>query len=622
MAVTEKRYNNVFWFLIDGLRPDYLHISNSTDAREDFFDELLKRGTVFTNVVTAGAGTYTSMHSVFSSLLPSYNGAEGWSRTTLRNFNQEIFTITDYFQLAGYETFKYSDTDEGREVPMSGFKVWESSGFKNILKNTNMTKTERRDHFIEEVNIHKGNKFVYHHVDLLHDLNCSLGAVWNHKDYARNVLITAEEFKKLYREYSISGNDLVIISSDHGVILDKNFIRDGIENGDRQYEESVISFFGIIGKGIAPQILSKPISALDEAPTILHAVLNKSMPGEGISRYDYIKNGVYSEEMFFREKNTFCAVPEMQSPLKSDLFYVRDYNWKYVFGENDPRCEWLINLAENKDYQVNLKDKYPELTKKYSEILRKKIEGGKNFLYKSALEFNKREVKKKFSLVVHINEVLKETIESLLDLGGPYYEIVVCGSEKIWNSYKNYKVKIIETINDEALKKACSGEWIVYIKENGGWSEYFLSDLYRCIQHYGGNKLRVVGKHYVAVKKEQIGSDTYDNLFEKGEVRAIRYPCKKDEGKKYILFGCGKIGKEAVDYLGKENVCCFVDNNPERIGTDICGKRVISFDDLKKVYSDYTIVITASMNTSSVYEIKEQLESNNIYEYLYFDKNE
>ena len=93
----------------------------------------------------------------------------------------------------------------------------------------------------------------------------------------------------------------MIISADHGVMLDKDYMHDGLVNGDRQYEETVISFFAMIGKGIKEQVLSKPVSALDEAPTLLHVALNQSMSGQGIDRFDYMQNGIYKESIFFRE---------------------------------------------------------------------------------------------------------------------------------------------------------------------------------------------------------------------------------------------------------------------------------------------------------------------------------
>lgn len=89
-----------------------------------------------------------------------------------------------------------------------------------------------------------------------------------------------------------------------------------------------------------------------------------------------------------------------------------------------------------------------------------------------------------------------------------------------------------------------------------------------------------------------------------------------DRENKYIIFGCGKIGREALEYLGEENVYCFVDNNVGLNGNEICGKKVISFEKLKRRCGDYTVVIAAK--PSFAYEMKEQLEDNDIYDYQLF----
>lgn len=90
-----------------------------------------------------------------------------------------------------------------------------------------------------------------------------------------------------------------------------------------------------------------------------------------------------------------------------------------------------------------------------------------------------------------------------------------------------------------------------------------------------------------------------------------------DYEKKYIIFGCGKIGKEALEYLGETNVFCFVDNDASLSGDVIYGKRIISFEELKGICENYTVVIAARL--SFAYEIKEQLENNNIYDYQLFE---
>lgn len=621
----EKLYQNVFWFLIDGLRPDFLHI-NGGEGEKNFIDRMLEKGSLFNNVITAGSGTHTSMHAVFSALLPSYNGAAGWDKDILRQFKQDIFTLADYFQLAGYETFRYGDALGEKAVPMSGFKRWESSGYKigRILRNTKLTKGWRRDRFIEDVNTCKDHKFVYHHVHLLHELNGETGTVWTSEQYGINVEITAREFEKLYYEYDISERDLVIISSDHGVILDKDYFQARIEGADRQEEQSVKAFFAMIGEGIPSQCLSQPISSLDESPTVCHLVFEgeKLMPGQGIDQYDYLYGSKYQERTFYRESATWGAAREMWSSLESDLFYLRDGKWKYVYGTHNPQSEWLMDLEENQDYEVNLKEQYPELTQKYHQIVKEKFDGAKSYSYQSPFAFTKTDIVPTFSLILDIKEIEKATMESLLDMSGPYYELIVKESEETLAYRKQYKMRYVDSFDIEKLQESCRGEWLVYLTENGEWSEYFLSDLYRYLQCHRNRNVKIRGEHYEAVRKDEIGIGAGGGvkLYEEKRVRDIRYLHRSDAEKKYIFFGCGDIGKEAVDYFGTANVAFFADNNAGMTGEEVCGKRVLSFDEMKAIRQDYTIMIT----TKAVYaaEISKQFDENGIYDYWRFEEFE
>lgn len=65
-----------------------------------------------------------------------------------------------------------------------------------------------------------------------------------------------------------------------------------------------------------------------------------------------------------------------------------------------------------------------------------------------------------------------------------------------------------------------------------------------------------------------------------------------EEGK-MIIFGSGDYGKRALDFLGGENVSCFCDNDPSKIGTRRYGKKIISFEELKEKFSNSIIMIAA-----------------------------
>ncbi|MDR3309806.1 MAG: hypothetical protein LBS90_00460 [Oscillospiraceae bacterium] len=80
------------------------------------------------------------------------------------------------------------------------------------------------------------------------------------------------------------------------------------------------------------------------------------------------------------------------------------------------------------------------------------------------------------------------------------------------------------------------------------------------------------------------------------------------EVKQIILFGAGVAGQIALCYYGNERVYCFADNNKH--GQEICGKRVISFDELLQIHSLYVVLIAASFEVCQ--SIKNQCADNGI----------
>lgn len=89
------------------------------------------------------------------------------------------------------------------------------------------------------------------------------------------------------------------------------------------------------------------------------------------------------------------------------------------------------------------------------------------------------------------------------------------------------------------------------------------------------------------------------------------------EKKRTILFGAGLYGGSALYCLGKENILCFVDNNPEKIGTHLYQLPIISFADLLKTYKCYKIIITPPQKKIAQ-AMAQQLEDAGIYHYHFF----
>lgn len=87
----------------------------------------------------------------------------------------------------------------------------------------------------------------------------------------------------------------------------------------------------------------------------------------------------------------------------------------------------------------------------------------------------------------------------------------------------------------------------------------------------------------------------------------IRQACRKfGNQKKIALFGAAWIGDLALEILGDERVCFFVENSQAKIGKERHGKKILSFDDYVKVKDMYNCLITASYKASL--GIRQQME--------------
>lgn len=49
---------------------------------------------------------------------------------------------------------------------------------------------------------------------------------------------------------------------------------------------------------------------------------------------------------------------------------------------------------------------------------------------------------------------------------------------------------------------------------------------------------------------------------------------------RYVIFGCGTVGKAALHCIGESRVKCFCDNN--QAGKTVCGKPILSFQETRR----------------------------------------
>lgn len=75
---------------------------------------------------------------------------------------------------------------------------------------------------------------------------------------------------------------------------------------------------------------------------------------------------------------------------------------------------------------------------------------------------------------------------------------------------------------------------------------------------------------------------------------------------KFVIFGAGDFGRQALNKIGKENVAFFVDNDGEKEGTIVDGIPVHSFTNVKDKLNDYLLILAVSHKYSQ--EIGTQLK--------------
>lgn len=81
---------------------------------------------------------------------------------------------------------------------------------------------------------------------------------------------------------------------------------------------------------------------------------------------------------------------------------------------------------------------------------------------------------------------------------------------------------------------------------------------------------------------------------------------------KYIIWGAGERAKRIMPHIGAENVKAIIDMDIEKVGQIYLDKKIISFEEYKREYFNYYIVISCLQER----EVIEILKKNGVVKYL------
>lgn len=79
----------------------------------------------------------------------------------------------------------------------------------------------------------------------------------------------------------------------------------------------------------------------------------------------------------------------------------------------------------------------------------------------------------------------------------------------------------------------------------------------------------------------------------------------------FIIWGAGNRGIRIIHHLGFDHVIAYIDTDEKRIGTEILGKEIISYETYKEKYSDIAVVLSTHEEENRLI-----LEKDNIYHYF------
>lgn len=365
MSYTKK---NIIWIVIDTLRSDMLASCKSKTAEPNEIDKILEQGVLFTDVMTTGGGTRISAPSYFTSLRPGLTGMAHLSVDVLRNLNDDAISVTEHFKHHGYRTHRWDDSSLDSCQPKSGFEVFES-GYPTLEHTPDRDyDNSLRDAFIK--NLRKDNQpfFVNIHLDYIHDFGGYSSKNWSTAQYLEIVALQAKDFQKLWDKLNPGVDDIVVISSDHGCILDRDYIEyDKKKPWDFSNARTQV-FASFIAEGVMPCKRHNLIRSIDIAPTLLDMALGEEMHAQGVSLASVLHGGPELDLIGIAERNV-----TLEKKSITDYTCLRKKNWTYFINNQKP---FMLFNSEDGDLAVDYLGKGFEVEKELHQYYEDVIVNG------------------------------------------------------------------------------------------------------------------------------------------------------------------------------------------------------------------------------------------------------
>lgn len=348
---------NVIWLMFDSLRNEFLNEFGCEEAERNFVDELVSHGVSFTNCHGTAPFTIVSMASKMTGCYPSLNHLDGWlKKDPTKTLNPLCLSFPEILRYNGYFTCYMSASDACTYVNPQGFDYYHAEmGYEHF----------DFSHYIN----HEGPKFVYIDFGELHDYCCKKSYDCTKKDFLDGIKMTVSYIKEFYEKIK-TGNDMVILTSDHGMRTNQDF------KGSKYSKESVTgrylteatthNSFNLIWKGhLKPQKINDMCRGVDIMPTVLD-ILGLEYPLlDGVSLKPLLEEGKVNIPYSYSLTGW-----SMTHPKSPGVWCVRDHQYKLVIEEHieglrkyitKELFDYVNDKEEATDLANVLPDKFKEL---------------------------------------------------------------------------------------------------------------------------------------------------------------------------------------------------------------------------------------------------------------------
>lgn len=349
---------------------------NDARAIHKIFEEMEKRGVLFSNTITYAPYTLASLHATFTGMYGRDNGVDAYTKSDQYK-HKECYSLPEYLKDIGYYTRGY--TFSRILLPDAGFdslRVVSAEDEEDILtshkKELDICYSQKNPFYCflhyGEVH-HQIVKEVIRKYDNFDDEY--FGKIeYNMSKYLEHAYKAGEHAAELIRtidDYDPDGHTMIIILTDHGSGV-------GEKPGEKAYgiytyDYSICTWVYFILPKVLPagKEFNVQIRTIDILPTIMDLLAikpskkHKAIVGKSLLP---IINGEESEHRGAFSETGGVEGP-YPSPDKSNIKCFRDGKWKLIFNTSINQYE-LYNLDEDPAESQNL---YAENQEKAEELL-------------------------------------------------------------------------------------------------------------------------------------------------------------------------------------------------------------------------------------------------------------